>query len=145
MGQHLADLSLKAIDKFEATPEIVLLNNAKKLCEESNELQKEENRLRTLLFKIQQQHNSKVNHMNHIAQETTEALKKAQQITDEMEAKKAEATTFNPNDYEDELSNRPKIELLDGSCLFDRLTEIMEKGKGLIPNVRARFHKTENV
>lgn len=50
MGQHLADLSLKAIDKFEATPEIVLLNNAKKLCEESNELQKEENRLRTLLY-----------------------------------------------------------------------------------------------
>lgn len=80
--------------------------------------------------------------MNNIAQETTEALKKAQQITDEMEAKKAEATTFNPNDYEDELSNGPKIQLLDGSCLFDRLTEIMEKGKGLIPSVRARFHRT---
>lgn len=80
--------------------------------------------------------------MNHIAQETTEALKKAQQITDKMEAKKAEATTFNPNDYEDELPNGPKIELLDGSCLFDRLKEIMEKRKGLIPNVRARFQKT---
>lgn len=43
LGQHLADLNFKAIDKFQATPEIVLLNNAKKLCEESNELQKEEN------------------------------------------------------------------------------------------------------
>lgn len=106
-----------------------LVNNAKKLCEEAKELQNDEKRLRAVLFDIQQQHKSKVTHIDYVAQETTEASQRAQQKTDEMEAKVAKMTTaFNPNDYEDEMSNGPKIKLLDGSCLSDRLREIMEDG-----------------